>query len=106
DALTRTGEELRSRNIEIGLWTEARLDKQPEEIGQAGVRVRKLDVAWVGPGYRHALTACEDAYHGIEDHSDARGFVWMVEGWAGAQRCAVMWTGDHSGTLADIKWQI
>jgi len=30
----------------------------------------------------------------------------MVEGWAGAQRCAVQWTGDHSGSLDAIKWQI
>ncbi|MQA25924.1 MAG: DUF5110 domain-containing protein [Micromonosporaceae bacterium] len=105
-ALTKTGDELRKRNIQMGLWTEAKLDKQPEEVGTAGARVRKLDVAWVGPGYRHALTACEDAYQGIEAHSDARGYAWMVEGWAGAQRCAVMWTGDHSGTLANIPWQI
>ncbi|MGH2602535.1 MAG: hypothetical protein ACRDJ9_24515, partial [Dehalococcoidia bacterium] len=83
EALTKTGDELRRRNIQMGLWTESKLDKQPEEVGTAGVRVRKLDVAWVGPGYRHALTACEDAYDGIEDHSDARGYAWMVEGWAG-----------------------
>ena len=30
----------------------------------------------------------------------------MVEGWAGAQRCAVQWTGDHSGSLDAIRWQI
>ncbi|MGH3748757.1 MAG: TIM-barrel domain-containing protein, partial [Micromonosporaceae bacterium] len=106
EALAEVGDELRERDIEMGLWTESKLDKQPQEVGDAGVRVRKLDVAWVGPGYRHALTACDDAYQGIEDHSDARGFAWMVEGWAGAQRCAVMWTGDHNGTLGNIKWQI
>lgn len=106
DALSATGDELRKRGIEMGLWTESSLDKQPEEVGQAGVRVRKLDVAWVGPGYRHALSACDTAHKGIEEHSDARGYSWMVEGWAGAQRCAVQWTGDHAGTLNNIKWQI
>ncbi|WP_158884465.1 TIM-barrel domain-containing protein [Amycolatopsis anabasis] len=105
-ALTKTGDELRERNIQLGLWTEQKLDKQPDEVGKSGVRVRKLDVAWVGPGYRHALSGCEDAHQGIERYSDARGFAWMVEGWAGAQRCAVQWTGDHAGTLDAIKWQI
>ena len=106
NALTETGKQLRDRGIQMGLWTESALDKQPEEVGQAGVRVRKLDVAWVGAGYRHALSACDTAHGGIEEHSDARGYSWMVEGWAGAQRCAVQWTGDHSGTLDNIKWQI
>ncbi|WP_132149183.1 NPCBM/NEW2 domain-containing protein [Kribbella antiqua] len=104
--LKQTGDELRSRNIQMGLWTQSSLDRQPAEVGEAGVRVRKLDVAWVGPGYRHALTACDTAHGGIEQYSNARGFAWMVEGWAGAQRCAVQWTGDHSGSLDAIKWQI
>ena len=104
--LKQTGDELRQRNIEMGLWTQSSLDRQPAEVGEAGVRVRKLDVAWVGPGYRHALSACDTAHDGIEQYSNARGFAWMVEGWAGAQRCAVQWTGDHSGSLDAIKWQI
>lgn len=104
--LERTGNELRARNVDMGLWTQAALTNQEFEVRQAGVRVRKLDVAWVGPGYRHALTACEDAHSGIERFSDARGYAWMVEGWAGAQRCAVQWTGDHEGTLDSIQWQI
>ncbi|HEY3005665.1 MAG TPA: NPCBM/NEW2 domain-containing protein [Kribbellaceae bacterium] len=106
EPLTRTGDALRSRDIQMGLWTQSALDRQPAEVGQAGVRVRKLDVAWVGPGYRYALSACDTAHDGIERYSDARGYAWMVEGWAGAQRCAVMWTGDHSGSLDAIKWQI
>ena len=104
--LKQTGDELRQRNIQMGLWTQSSLDRQPAEVGEAGVRVRKLDVAWVGPGYRHALSACDTAHDGIEQYSNARGFAWMVEGWAGAQRCAVQWTGDHSGSLDAIKWQI
>jgi alpha-glucosidase (family GH31 glycosyl hydrolase) len=104
--LVETGEGLRDHNIALGLWTERALADQEFEVAEAGVRVRKLDVAWVGPGYRHALTACEDAHRGIEEYSDARGFVWMVEGWAGSQRCGVQWTGDHSGDLDAIRWQI
>jgi alpha-glucosidase (family GH31 glycosyl hydrolase) len=105
-ALKQTGDELRQRNLQMGLWTQSSLDRQPAEVGEAGVRVRKLDVAWVGPGYRYALSACDTAHNGIEQYSNARGFAWMVEGWAGAQRCAVQWTGDHSGSLDAIKWQI
>lgn len=104
--LERTGTELRARKVDMGLWTQAALTNQEFEVRNAGVRVRKLDVAWVGPGYRHALSACEDAYSGIERFSDARGYAWMVEGWAGAQRCAVQWTGDHSGSLGAIRWQV
>ncbi|WP_328989103.1 NPCBM/NEW2 domain-containing protein [Kribbella sp. NBC_01245] len=106
EPLKQTGDELRKRNIEMGLWTQSALDRQPAEVGEAGVRVRKLDVAWVGPGYRYALSACDTAHDGIEQYSNARGYAWMVEGWAGAQRCAVQWTGDHSGSLDAIKWQI
>ncbi len=105
-ALKQTGDELRQRSLQMGLWTQSSLDRQPAEVGEAGVRVRKLDVAWVGPGYRYALSACDTAHNGIEQYSNARGFAWMVEGWAGAQRCAVQWTGDHSGSLDAIKWQI
>ncbi len=57
---------------------------QEFEVGEAGVRLRKLDVAWVGSGYRQALTGCEAAHGGIEQYSDARGTSLMVEGWAGA----------------------
>ncbi|WP_218006745.1 NPCBM/NEW2 domain-containing protein [Microtetraspora fusca] len=106
DKLPWVGDELRDRNVQLGLWTQSALTNQEYEVKDAGVRVRKLDVAWVGPGYRHALTGCEDAYQGIEKNSDARGYVWMVEGWAGAQRCAVQWTGDHSGSLDSIRWQV
>ncbi|WP_412537791.1 glycoside hydrolase family 31 protein [Longispora sp. K20-0274] len=104
--LDQVGTALRDRKIDMGLWTERALTNQEYEVGTAGVRVRKLDVAWVGEGYRQALSGCEDAHDGIERHSDARGFVWMVEGWAGSQRCAVTWTGDHAGSLDAIRWQV
>lgn len=70
------------------------------------MRVRKLDVGWVAPGYRFALTACDDAHQGIEAASDARGFVWLPEGWAGTQRCGVHWSGDQSGSWDYLRWQI
>jgi alpha-glucosidase (family GH31 glycosyl hydrolase) len=70
------------------------------------VRVRKLDIGWVGPGYRAALSACEDAYQGMERDTDIRGFVWLPEGWAGTQRCGVHWSGDQKGNWESIRWQI
>ena len=43
---------------------------------------------------------------GIENNSDGRRFVWTVEGWAGTHRLAVMWTGDDSGSMDYVRWQI
>lgn len=36
--------------LEVGLWTENDLTEQEFEVGTAGIRLRKLDVAWVGAG--------------------------------------------------------
>ena len=93
-------------DLKVGLWTQRSLTNQAYEVGEAGVRLRKLDVAWVGQGYRQALTGCEAAHDGIEQYSDARGTALMVEGWAGAQRCGMQWTGDHSGNLDAVRWQV
>lgn len=92
--------------LKTGLWTQRSLTQQEYEVGEAGVRLRKLDVAWVGSGYRLALTGCEAAHDGIEQYSDARGTSLMVEGWAGSQRCGMQWTGDHSGNLDAVRWQV
>ena len=103
--LAKTGDMLHGNGGELGLWTESDLTEQESEVG-AGVRVRKTDVAWVGPGYRFALDACEKAQSGIEQHSPDRATVMTVEGWAGTQRCGAMWSGDQSGTWDYIRWQI
>ena len=103
--LDRVAEGLRDRHITLGLWTSTGLADQAGEV-VTGARVRKLDVAWVSPGYRFALDACRQAYEGIEAHSDGRGFVWTPEGWAGSQRYAVHWSGDQEGSWEYIRWQI
>ncbi|HZU94192.1 MAG TPA: NPCBM/NEW2 domain-containing protein [Microbacterium sp.] len=92
--------------LKTGLWTQRSLTEQEYEVGEAGIRLRKLDVAWVGTGYRMALTGCEAAHSGIEKYSDARGTSLMVEGWAGSQRCGMQWTGDHTGNLDAVRWQV
>ncbi|WP_166849023.1 RICIN domain-containing protein [Isoptericola sp. BMS4] len=103
--LGATGDMLADHGAELGLWTESDLTEQESEVA-AGVRVRKTDVAWVGPGYRFALDACEQASDGITDFSADRSTVLTVEGWAGTQRCGAVWSGDQSGSWEYIRWQI
>ncbi|MCX4583271.1 NPCBM/NEW2 domain-containing protein [Streptomyces sp. NBC_01481] len=103
--LAETGQGLRDRKMQMGLWTEDGIGKLAEQV-KAGQRVAKLDVAWVGDGYKFALDGCKDAHKGIEDNSDARGFTWAPESWSGAQRCGVQWSGDQSGSWEYIRWQI
>ncbi|MFE6969975.1 TIM-barrel domain-containing protein [Isoptericola sp. NPDC057653] len=103
--LPETHDMLTQHGSELGLWTQADLTEQPTEVA-SGVRVRKTDVAWVGPGYRFALSACEKANAGIEDNSADRATVVTIEGWAGTQRCGAMWSGDQSGSWDYIRWQI
>lgn len=89
-----------------GLWTENGVDKIAWEVGKAGTRVQKLDVAWTGKGYQFAMDANQSAYNGILHNSDSRPFLWTVMGWAGMQRYAVEWTGDQSGSWDYIRWHI
>ncbi|MCX5159160.1 NPCBM/NEW2 domain-containing protein [Streptomyces sp. NBC_00264] len=103
--LAETAKGLQDRGMQLGLWTEDGIDKIGEQV-KAGQRVAKLDVAWVGAGYKFALDGCKDAYKGIEDNSDARGFTYAPESWSGAQRCGVQWSGDQYGTWDYIRWQI
>ncbi len=93
-------------DLKTGLWTQRSLSNQETEVGTDGIALRKLDVAWVGEGYRMALTGCESAKDGIESYSSGRANTLMVEGWAGAQRCGVPWTGDHSGNLDAVRWAV
>lgn len=98
--------ELHKRGFYTGLWTENGVEKIAKEVGQYGSRVAKLDVAWVGPGYKYALDGCKAAYEGIENNSDARGFIWSVMGWAGTQRYSTVWSGDQSGNWEYIRFHI
>lgn len=98
--------ELRKRGFYTGLWTENGVEKIAKEVGEYGSRLCKLDVAWVGPGFKFAIDGAKTAYEGIEKNSDARGFVWQVCGWTGSHRNAVLWTGDQSGSWNYIRWHI
>ena len=98
--------ELGKRGFKTGLWTENGISKIATEVGQYGTRLCKLDVAWVGPGYKFALDACKAAYEGIENNSNARGFIWSVMGWAGTHRYSTVWSGDQKGNWEYIRFHI
>lgn len=106
DNLRVFGEYAHSKGVEIGLWTQSELhpvDTIPallqrdidKEVGVAGVRVLKTDVAWVHPGYSFGLNGIADAAGIMRPF--ARPFIITVDGWAGTQRYGGIWTGDQSG---------
>lgn len=107
--LKELGEYARQNGVEIGLWTQSDLHPKPEvspllqrdivkEVRDAGVRVLKTDVAWVGAGYSFGLNGVADVgqimpYYG----NNARPFIISLDGWAGTQRYAGVWSGDQTG---------
>ena len=104
--LPETVKGLAGYGFRTGLWTENGVDKIAWEVGTAGTRVQKLDVAWTGKGYQFSLDANQAAYDGILKNSDSRPFIWTVMGWAGTQRYAVAWTGDQSASWDYIRWHV
>ena len=101
-----TVEALKSLGFRTGLWTEGALDRINWEIGKAGTRIQKIDVAWSGPAYQHGLECNRTAYDGFINNSDARAFIWTCQGWAGTQRYGVCWTGDQYGNLDLVRYHI
>ncbi|GHV70684.1 alpha-xylosidase [Bacteroidia bacterium] len=109
--LKSLGDYAHKNGVEIGLWTQSDLHPKPEisallqrdlvkEVRDAGVRVLKTDVAWVGRGYSFGLNGVADAagimtYYG----NHARPFIISLDGWAGTQRYAGVWSGDQTGGL-------
>lgn len=107
--LKNLGDYARQNGVEIGLWTQSDLHPKPEvsallqrdivkEVRDAGVRVLKTDVAWVGAGYSFGLNGVADVgeimpYYG----NNARPFIISLDGWAGTQRYAGIWSGDQTG---------
>ncbi len=107
--LKELGDYARQHGVEIGLWTQSDLHPKEgisallqrdivKEVRDAGVRVLKTDVAWVGAGYSFGLNGVADAaqimpYYG----NDARPFIISLDGWAGTHRYAGIWSGDQTG---------
>ena len=107
--LRQLGEYARERGVEIGLWTQSDLHPKEgvdallqrdivKEVRDAGVRVLKTDVAWVGAGYSFGLNGVADVGHIMPYYgNDARPFIISLDGWAGTQRYAAIWSGDQTG---------
>lgn len=107
--LKKFGEYAHSKGVQIGLWTQSDLHPKAgisallqrdleKEVGVAGVRVLKTDVAWVGPGYSFGLHGIADAASIIKRFgNNARPFIITLDGWAGTQRYGSVWTGDQTG---------
>ncbi|EOL43605.1 TIM-barrel domain-containing protein [Enterococcus caccae] len=97
--------------VEVGLWTQSNLhpaDPQKpkkgerdieKEVSVAGVKALKTDVAWVGNGYSFGLNGVEDAANVFVKETDGavRPMIVSLDGWAGTQRHAGIWTGDQTG---------
>ncbi|WP_405714794.1 discoidin domain-containing protein [Streptomyces xanthophaeus] len=104
--LKSTVDALKAKGFHTGLWTSTGLGGIADEVATAGSRGVKTDVAWIGSGYKYAFDGVQQAVDGIEKNSDARRYVWTVDGWAGTQRNAVVWTGDTHGTWDDMRWHV
>lgn len=103
------GDYARQHGVQIGLWTQSDLHPKErisallqrdivKEVGIAGVRVLKTDVAWVGGGYSFGLNGVADVANITARYgNNARPFIITLDGWAGTQRYAGVWTGDQTG---------
>lgn len=103
------GDYARKNGVEIGLWTQSDLHPKDgisallqrdiiKEVRDAGVRVLKTDVAWVGDGYSFGLNGVSDVGNIMPKYgNDARPFIISLDGWAGTQRYAGIWSGDQTG---------
>ena len=107
--LKSLGDYARSKGVEIGLWTQSDLHPKEgvsallqrdivKEVKDAGVRVLKTDVAWVGAGYSFGLNGVADVAKIVPQYGqNARPFIISLDGWAGTQRYAGIWSGDQTG---------
>ncbi|WP_335964864.1 TIM-barrel domain-containing protein [Galbibacter sp. PAP.153] len=107
--LKELGVYARNNGVEIGLWTQSDLHPKKgvsallqrdivKEVRDAGVRVLKTDVAWVGQGYSFGLNGVADVGEIMPEYgNDARPFIISLDGWAGTQRYAGVWSGDQTG---------
>lgn len=103
------GDYARKNGVEIGLWTQSDLHPKngisallqrdiEKEVRDAGVRVLKTDVAWVGAGYSFGLNGVADVGKIIPKYgNNSRPFIISLDGWAGTQRYATIWSGDQTG---------
>lgn len=98
------------KGVATGLWTQSQLspDSNPstqwqllrdfdKEVNVGGVTTLKTDVAWVGNGYSMALDGVKTGYDTISTGQNFRPNIISLDGWAGTQRFAGIWSGDQTG---------
>jgi alpha-glucosidase (family GH31 glycosyl hydrolase) len=107
--LKSLGDYARKNGVQIGLWAQSNLHPKAgisallqrdiiKEVRDAGVRVLKTDVAWVGAGYSFGLNGIADVSHTMGYYgNNSRPFIISLDGWAGTQRYAAIWSGDQTG---------
>ena len=99
------------RGVEAGLWAQSQITPSSDgdvtwqnlrdfraEVGRAGVRALKTDEEWVGDGYSFGLNATRQGYRILAEETGERPFVLTLDGWAGTQRYAAVWSGDQDGS--------
>lgn len=99
-----------NHGVATGLWTQSDLtiDSDPstewqllrdfeQEVAKGGVSALKTDVAWAGQGYSFALDGIRQAYEIVTTKAGQRPNIVTLDGWAGTQRYAGIWTGDQYG---------
>lgn len=108
------------KGIQVGLWTQQNLapvdpnNPKPDDRDFAaevndGVVALKTDVAWVGNGYSFGLDGLQKATDMLNSIKGdlLRPFIITLDGWAGTQRYAGIWTGDEvGGNWEYIRFQI
>lgn len=96
--------------VATGLWTQSNLSPDSNsntlwqtlrdfeaEVRDGGVTMLKTDVAWVGPGYSFGLNGVKTAYDNVTTIAGERPLIVSLDGWAGTQRFASIWSGDQTG---------
>lgn len=100
----------KNKGVATGLWTQSYLtpDSNPDtpwqllrdfrsEVKKGGVTTLKTDVAWVGYGYSMALDGVKTGYDIVTEEVSQRPNIISLDGWAGTQRFAAIWSGDQTG---------
>ena len=99
-----------AHGVATGLWTQSNLSPDSNsntlwqtlrdfeaEVRDGGVTMLKTDVAWVGPGYSFSLNGVKTAYDNVTTLAGERPLIVSLDGWAGTQRFAGIWSGDQTG---------
>lgn len=99
-----------AHGVATGLWTQSNLSPDSNsntlwqtlrdfeaEVEKGGVTMLKTDVAWVGPGYSFGLNGTKTAYDIVTTKANERPLIVSLDGWAGSQRFASIWSGDQTG---------